>query len=108
MYALMIIVFLGIIHPLVFYSNLKRSTFRRPDSVSVNPAWTSLPSELPLSQQESENWNSVQCFYICTIQKICLFSDEFYSDFNNSSRENYMDAWAYVLDLMSVEFFKYF
>jgi hypothetical protein len=28
---------------------------------SVNPDWTSLPSGLLLSQQKSENCNSVQC-----------------------------------------------
>jgi hypothetical protein len=60
---------------------------------SVNPIWSSLQSGLPLSQK-SENYNFVRCrlyvkmcFYVGTIQRISLFSEDFYSDstdFNNS------------------------
>jgi hypothetical protein len=55
---------------------------------SVNPAWTSLPSEHPLLQQKSENHNSVQCklrvwklyLYTDTKRRVCLHSDDLCSD----------------------------
>jgi hypothetical protein len=53
---------------------------------SVNPGWTSLPSERPLLHRSKKTTalSSVDyvwklCFYVCTIQRICLFSDDFCS-----------------------------
>jgi hypothetical protein len=56
----------------------------RPSGKSTQ-LWTSLTSELTLSQQKSENYNSVQCrvsgkIVFGTIQRICLSSDEFYTN----------------------------
>jgi hypothetical protein len=67
----------------------------------VNPAWTSLPSGLSLSQHKSENYCSLQCrlsgkisvSYVGTIQRIYLSNDDFYSD------------CTLVLCLISVDFF---
>jgi hypothetical protein len=58
----------------------------------------------PLSQQRSENYNTVQyilcvkiVFCICNVQRICLFIDDFYSDWDlilTIAVKQYMDIRA--------------
>jgi hypothetical protein len=42
----------------------------------ISPIWTSLPSGLPLSQQKSENCNSVQCRLFAKILFLCWYHIE--------------------------------
>jgi hypothetical protein len=52
------------------------------DHRSVNPAWTCLPSGLPLLQQKTENysvdWVGKLCFFMLVPDRLYLSSDDFW------------------------------
>jgi hypothetical protein len=69
------------------YRKYKESTNMSLIDQLINTAWTSLSSALPLLQRKSENYNSAQgrlcvkvVFYVGTIQRIFLFSDNLYCE----------------------------
>jgi hypothetical protein len=78
---------------------------------SVNPAWTSLSSELLLSRQKLKKENiSIQCrlsgeilFCVCTIQKMYLSSDYIYSD--SSRPHTYIFFYVFNVCLNSRRWF---